>query len=254
MDDTFTPYVRQGRTTTPAVDEAGRVEIERERARRAEHLDKTAGLRRELLTVSGVRDVEAAMVCGCTCHPTVADLHRGGITCPCQLTPEERQEKRAAAMAVLARLSEAEAEQYEQARHAREIAVRARAEELDVEITSWGGMAPYVLRGVVDGRAFFFRERHDVWRVEIAGDDHPGSDPWTNRDDDSIVVAEGVSDIYDRATDTDVFYDVVVLDIAVDSVRTFLQRRTCLHEGAETYCPRCGVAMNRRDVWRTRTT
>lgn len=257
MDDTFMPYIRRGRVEIPAADgvvEARREEVAQERERRNQHLEQTAGMRRELLTVSGVRDIEAAMACGCSCHPTVADLHRGGATCPCQLTAEERQAKRAAALAELTRISEAQSQQYEQTRHARDSAIRTRAEELDVVVTSWGGMAPYVLRGVVDGRAFFLRERHDMWRVEIAGDDRPDIDPWTDRDGDSIVVAEGVSDVFDHAVNEGTFFDVAILDTAVSAVRSFLQRRSCPHDRAETYCPRCGVAMSRRDVWRTYTT
>ena len=65
---------------------------------RAERVRKEAEQRPARLaavrTGPSLRDLKAAADCGCSCHPRTADvdLHDGGPSCPCQQTPEERQQ------------------------------------------------------------------------------------------------------------------------------------------------------------------
>ena len=65
---------------------------------RAERTRREAELRPARLaavrTGPSLRDLDAAADCGCGCHPRAADvdLHDGGPSCPCQKTPEERQQ------------------------------------------------------------------------------------------------------------------------------------------------------------------
>lgn len=193
-----------------------------------------------------LRDLEAAVACGCSCHPRPADLnlHQGGVACPCQLTAEERKESFNDLLGILSEASASEASY--------ESDMRRRADEaaqgLNVEIREIGGGAPFVIRGVVDGRGFYLRERHDLWSVVISPDDDPLLDPWTlDRSIPVIEVASGDSVALERDA---VFDPVYALEIAVNAVRIFLLRRSCRHENAARFCPDCGVEMSQADAWR----
>lgn len=193
-----------------------------------------------------LRDLDAAIGCGCACHPRPSDpgLHEGGVTCPCQLTAAERAESLEELLELLSDGSE------EQEAHEGEMRRRAdvAAASLGVELRAIGGAAPFVIRGVVDGRGFYLRERHDVWSVVVAPDDDPVADPWMlDRRVPVIVVASGES----SALECDGVFDPVrALEVAVDAARIFLLRRSCLHHGAVRFCPVCGVEVSMADAWR----
>jgi hypothetical protein len=249
------PHVNRWVPPTDAERDAARADAEAfrawARARAAAERDATAPARRDVLSLGPeLRDVDAAMVCGCSCHPRPASmsLHDGGVTCPCQLTDAERAEARDRLFGMLAeRSSEEDVAAADQL--ARQEAV---AERLGVVIRSMGGEAPFVIRGVVDGRAFYLRERRDLWSVEIAGDESPLTDPWeAGIEVPSITVASGTSDDFDVDGG---FSDVRAVEVAVDAVRTFLLRRVCNHADAQRFCPVCGVEVADADVWRISTT
>lgn len=181
-----------------------------------------------------LRDVDAAADCRCSCHPRPADtqLHGGGESCPCQLTKEQRETAVEEFFANLdGSMSLRSPEEHEKF-------LSDLSETLDADIWEAGGGAPYVVRGVVDGRFFYLRERHDMWRVEIAPDNNPLLDIWVNtlpREANRIVVAEGtVSTLYNDD-------EANPVRVAVEAVRLFLARRECDHEGALRFCPHCGI-------------
>ena len=116
------------------------------------------------------------------------------------------------------------------------------ARHIGVTITSYGGLAPFVVTGTVDGRSFFLRSRHEAWRIEIADDDTPDTDPWTDHSCDTIEIASGPDHLL--ATSEHPGYDpVTVIDTCVTAVRTHLRTSTCTHsrrEPPDLYCRDCG--------------
>ena len=244
------PYVRR---TTPWTDEqkafmeseAVRIRASVEEQRRLEEPARRA----MLASGPSLRDLDAAVACGCSCHPRPAEtrLHDGGVSCPCQSTPEER----AAALDELRGvLQESSVGEFAYEERMREV-MDAAAGRLGVTIRHAGGWAPFVITGVVDGRGFYLRERHDCWHVEIAPDDDPLADPYTLRSDiPTIVVAEGVSE----ALEVDGAFDTVrALEVTVHAVRLFLLRRDCAHPYAQRFCPACGVEVADSAAWRVST-
>lgn len=202
--------------------------------------------RAAIATGPTLRDVEAAVVCSCSCHPRPADpgLHDGGVSCRCQLTDEQRSESLNELLGILSETAASEGSyETEMRRRADEAAAR-----LGVEVRDIGGAAPFVIRGVVDGRGFYLRERHDLWSVVIAPDDDPLADPWTlDRDVPVIEVASGDSAALEQGG---VFAPAHALEVAVNAVKLFLLRRSCPHENAARFCPACGVEVSRADAWR----
>lgn len=121
-----------------------------------------------------LRDPEAAADCHCGCHPKAADaeLHDGGRSCGCQLTPEKRH---LALKEFTEQLNDLDPDP---GRLVRRGGARSARRELGVSATWWLVAAPFVITGNVDGRGFYLRERHGSYRVTIAPDDDPGADPW----------------------------------------------------------------------------
>lgn len=121
--------------------------------------------------------------------------------------------------------------------------VRAEAAATGVTLLSCEGMAPFVITGVVEGRFFYLRERHDVYRVAMAPDDDPLADIWKNYDRADITVATGVSD--DFLDEQGTFAALAAFRLAVNAVRVALRRRNCVHQTAEGtwFCPDCGVQL-----------
>jgi hypothetical protein len=203
---------------------------------------------------SPLRDIEAAVDCGCSCHPSPGDpdSHDGGL-CRCQQTDAER----GAARATL--LSFFDGEDYEAERERDEhfaAELQAEAERLGVTATVKVPAAPFVITGVCDGRAFYLRERHGSWRVTIASDDHPLDDPReSSRDQTTIDIASGEDD--DFNDESGHFSQAVALRVTVASVRDALLRNTCEHETPDNvehrFCRRCGVALVDTDRWRWST-
>jgi hypothetical protein len=233
------PYVRRQPELSDSDRDRMLATLEQHRAEvKAEREAQAPARRRAILSGPALRDVEAAVGCLCSCHPRTAEVsfHNGGVTCPCQQTLEERQAAVRALAGSIPVVSFGDGD-------LREAAVR-----LGVELRSCLPAAPFVVSGVVDGRGFYLRERHDEYRVCIAPDSEPGSDPWhADGSVPEIVVAHGVTDnlLVEGRWDP-----VRALEVAVAAVRTFLLRRTCVHAVAENYCATCGVNMAHAAAWR----
>lgn len=239
----FVPYTYN--LTPPENSEENSVAVEQSMSAVRERWEAEKEKRVEVLG-SGpqLRDVDAAADCHCGCHPTPADthFHDGGVSCSCQLTQEERQvafeELFASLKGSMAQYSPQEHEQF----------LQELSELFDADIREAGGAAPYVVRGVVDGRFFYLRERHGIWRVEIAPDDDPLLDIWENSlppEVNRVVVAEGSASTLYR--DDDKTHPVRV---AVKAVKSFFLRRSCTHENIASFCPHCGIAADEIDQWK----
>lgn len=205
--------------------------------------------RESLRKVAGLRNATAAEECVCACHDQMGELHDQGRTCPCQLSAEERRAAFEEAMADLT--TEWYQPEAVAARAKAEAEFASEADRLGVNVESHGGGAPYLIIGSVDGRAFFLRERGEVWHVEIAGDLNPERNPWRYDGEASIVVAEGSTQQLEA--DDEAGFEITALRIAVEAVRTFLLRRACEHPGAGEWCQRCGVKRSEANLWRVYT-
>ena len=245
-----TPYIRRTVPWTAEQKAFMEAEVSRIRDSVEERRNAEEPARRAMLASGpSLRDIEAAVACGCSCHPRPAEthLHDGGVSCPCQSSVEER----AVALDVLREhLQEASTGEFAYEERMREV-MDAAAGRLGVTIRHAGGWAPFVVTGVVDGRGFYLRERHDCWSVEIAPDDDPLADPYVlSSDVPTIVVAEGVSE----ALEVDGAFDTVrALEVAVHAVRLFLLRRDCAHAHAQRFCPLCGVEVAAATAWQVFT-
>ncbi len=181
--------------------------------------------------------------CPCGCHPRFDTLHDGGFDCPCTWSRERRAESRAKLFEALAPTPEMLA-----------------AESLEeAELTAWFGAhpgvaakrtcfaAPEVWEGSVDGRSFYFRERHGEWRIEIdlAPDGHFAQRyVGTNEDGEMITDAVELTSGTEiaRGLESDLGTGAVEhLDFIVRRVREFIRGETCTHPGARQYCPDCGT-------------
>jgi hypothetical protein len=116
-------------------------------------------------------DVETGEPCSCSCHPHLpsGDLHDYGRACSCTRTKQER-------LAWWAEWRQEMDDYWESPEGIAEIDAREREEsELrqwlvddgGIVVTQFGGWAPEQWRGTVDGHSFYFRERHDHWRIEL---------------------------------------------------------------------------------------
>ncbi len=191
-----------------------------------------------VLVASGVslRDVTAALDCHCGCHPRVnLEMHEGGSRCPCQMTTEERHQSAADLLKLLSDLSHDNSESISE----EHISLREKADELGVEAEIACLAAPFAIAGNVDGRGFYLRERHGVYRVTISGDDDPGANPWSTRNYVSqLDIAQGDGSDFANVGEA--------LEIAVAAVRTYLRQRACTEphdESRSRYCPNCGEAL-----------
>ncbi|SDX57128.1 hypothetical protein SAMN05660209_00732 [Geodermatophilus africanus] len=123
-------------------------------------------------------------------------------------------------------------------------ALAARAAELGVRARIAVDGAPFVLAGTVDGRGFYLRERHGLWRVTIAPDEDPGVDPWTAGPSvPTLDIADGDAD---RLLVKGGFDVTRALDVAGGAVRSFLRQQACAHGRAlsgDRFCPVCGAAL-----------
>jgi len=118
----------------------------------------------------------------------------------------------------------------------------------------------------VDGHSFYFRERHDEWRIEldqrpsgyywraVIGTDHEGAPVYENREwEEGDIIASGTTDAEGYGTTL-----VERAQFIVDTIRIHLARRACTYHrgdlssieailGAPAYwCPTCGVRLPHR--------
>jgi hypothetical protein len=205
--------------------------------------------------------------CACACHPHLpeGDLHDYGFDCPCQHTAEERSEWFNSWMA--------DRDEYWDSPEGREVtAERVRNEAAlqawldanpDVTITEHGGMAPEQWYGAVDGHSFYFRERHDQWRIEL--DLRPSGRfyrAWVGGDFDDEAsfeereVEEG-DIIADGNTGVDGYGATLVerAQFLANAIRAYLRRQNCDVHRYElddleflcgrrlNWCPACGLRL-----------
>ncbi len=241
----FVPPPDEQVTASRAAFEARRAEEE------AARVAARPARRAAILAGPALRDVQAAVDCLCSCHPRPAngDLHDGGQSCHCQETEAERASHAQSFREMLTALAETseEAERFGRDRQAR---FDAEARVLGVEARIQVGAAPFVISGICDGRGFYLRERHGVYRVTISPDHDPGADAWAaDPTETSIDIAAGIEG---ELEEDGRFSPAAALRVAVRAVRTALARNRCAHRrvGSDPYCPSCGVPLAEADAWR----
>ncbi len=216
------------------------------------------------------RDVERGERCACSCHPRLPDddLHDFGFACPCSKTAADRDADHQRRMAEL--------DAFWASPRGEELTRRQQAEEeqlaawLDrdpgVTVHSHGGMAPEQWTGEVDGHSFYFRERSDLWRLEL--DLRPSGryvKTWTGGDLDDPAsfqpreIERG--DVIAEGTTTERGYGTTAVERArfiVDTIRTHLRRRDCQVHTVQLkelttllgdqleWCPACGERLSPR--------
>lgn len=207
----------------------------------------------------------SAKPCSCSCHPHLPDgtLHDHGRSCPCRLSPEERR---------------AQWESWDAERDAfwespEGLAITAQREADGAELAVWidddvgvvidrhGGMCPEQWEGTVDGHSFYFRERHDDWRIEL--DLRPTGrqmKAWTGNDvdgDNFELHDVTAGDIIAEGTIGASGYGSTPAQRAqfiVTTIRSHLARETCLVHADRAglgdaigirarWCPVCGAAL-----------
>jgi hypothetical protein len=186
--------------------------------------------------------------CLCSCHPQLSAQHGDGMDCPCTWHRERRE---AARRAWLTELHDSEWAKESRERHeAEEREIREwLAGQVDVTAERTSSYAPEQCEGAVDGHSFYFRERHDEWRIEldlspsgrfatrVVGANEQGQ-PVTEQVEmaEGEVIADGLAGALGPAATEH-------LDFIVRIIREHLWRRSCTHGGAFLYCPRCGARM-----------
>lgn len=149
-----------------------------------EHLDQLYNMPIEqALGIDGLRDVEAALDCLCSCHtrwfgqpsnaryPGTKDKdphHDGGKSCPCQRTEEERKQS---SLDFRKWLDEHHRWLEESGIAQAQRRDKAEAEELALSygFSEWKFLsiaAPLQWEGTYQGDYIYFRERHGTWRLE----------------------------------------------------------------------------------------
>jgi hypothetical protein len=180
--------------------------------------------------------------CSCSCHPRFELTHDGGFDCPCTWSAERREQVRAAWL-----------EDAPWREELREAADREQR-ELEAWLSGEPGVtarrtcfaAPEIWEGAIDGRSFFFRERHGQWRIEIdLAPDGRFAERLTGVGSDGELQTEPVeltSGIeIASGLDEDLGGTAVEhLAFVVETVRAHLRAESCRHEDARAYCPDCG--------------
>lgn len=214
------------------------------------------------------RDVESGELCPCSCHSRLpeSDFHDYGLGCGCARTAKDR---RRAQDEWRNRI-----EEFWESPEGKRIRSRERAAEAEVEawlatqrgvvIHSHGGLAPEQWRGEVDGHSFYFRERHDEWRIELdlrasgrfarafVGTDVDGDARFEERElSEGDMIAHGTTNVDGYGTTS-----VERAKFIVDTIRVYLAREGCnLHVrdlssiaallGREVrWCPACGTRVS----------
>lgn len=207
--------------------------------------------RRRLLAAGPpLRDVESALECLDSCHPRVdvTDRCEGGTSCRCQDTEEQaaaRKEKQNEAWRSLRDMWDTPEEH---AREAKEQAAVAEAvERLGVDVSVCGGAAPFNIAGVVDGLAFYVKERHQHFRVQVAPPERPLFEIYKEAggQGELEIMAGPDVDLYEGDSGVEA---VNALTNAVMWVRDYQRRSGCSHiltneKGSIQFrfCPICGI-------------
>jgi hypothetical protein len=202
---------------------------------------------------SGI-DVEAASRCRCGCHPSPGRSVHSERGCECQLSPEQltelERDRSIRVAAARARLS-TYGVRPDPARFDHALATVTASLELTARVRSDG--VEFVVSGMCDGRGWYLRERDDLYRVTIAPDGDPGSDPWdTPATTPKIDIAEGdiveITSNYPFSRERDL---AAAITVAADAVRLYLLRLNCIHEESTVtghrFCCRCGIRLREPD-------
>jgi len=246
-----------------AGDPDDRPQREEERAR--QRSDVRTRYAAHLVRSAGVDDVTAHLVlaalfdhrtddsspCLCSCHARLpeGELHDAGFDCRCGWDEDRRRTEKGKWRASLEDYwASAEGEE-------RKLAWKAERAELAAWLAAHPGVsaeqttaaAPEQWEGTVDGRSFYFRERHGDWRLEL--DLEPtghfanrviGPGPDGELRTESVettagtVIGEGVESALGQST-------VDHLDFIVRAIREHIRGETCAHIGAVNFCPACGA-------------
>jgi hypothetical protein len=213
-------------------------------------------------------DVTTGERCRCSCHPRLpeSDLHDYGFACVCGHTAEEWRRHWAEWKGGV--------DEFWASPEGRRVAAARRAEEdelavwladnPDVDVGKHGGLAPEQWWGEVDGHSFYFRERHDHWRIEL--DLRPSgrfSRVWVggDLDDDASFEPREIEEgeVVAVGTTADEGYGTTPVErirFITTTIRTKLGREACdvhLSERADlellfgrplAWCPACGVRLS----------
>jgi hypothetical protein len=213
------------------------------------------------------RYVETGERCRCSCHPRLpeTDLHHYGFACGCTRTPADRQSAFGQWRNSF--------EEFKQSPEGQRIAAAEQAHEAelqawvgaqdDVIVHSHGGFMPEQWHGEVDGHRFYFRERHDEWRIEldlrpsgrfvqaIASTANDGTVSYQERQvDEGDVIAHGTTSAEGYGT-----RPVERAQFIVDTIRIHLIRQACTYHRDDLssieaalgiharWCPACGTRL-----------
>jgi hypothetical protein len=279
VDDEPKLYVTDFSQSPGATEYRERVERARREARtryrdhlaaalRQDGVAQPDGLAEDVLDVLTVwRYIDSGERCRCACHPRLpeTDLHDYGFDCVCQRTPgDRRQAFNEWRNSVAEFWRSPEGQQIKADELAEETELQAwLTEQRGVVVGSHGGLIPEQWSGQVDGRRFYFRERHGEWRIELdlrpsgriarvfLGADAKGDARYEDRElDEGDVIAHG--------TTADEGYGTTPLQRAqfiIDTIRIHLIRQACTHHhddiptlqailGTQVcWCPTCGTRL-----------
>jgi hypothetical protein len=245
---------------------------EEERARReaeraAQHARVRTRYGRHVVDVVGVDEITAELVmsalfdhfdvvtgepCQFGNHPKLPEPDSNGdegFDCRCGWNQERRDAEHAAWCARWEELQNSAESLADQARWA--------AEQAEVE--AWIGAHPGVVarqtstacpeqwEGSVDGRSFYFRERHGQWRIEL--DMEPNgrfAQRFVGTDEAGEMVTEPVE--LTEGTESAQCVEAALGETTIDhlafivrTIRDHVTGEKCPHAGALVYCPTCGV-------------
>lgn len=207
--------------------------------------------------------------CHCSCHPRLpsSDLHDYGFACPCQQTVEERRRSLAGWRAERDAFWDSPEGRRISAEHDAQEAALAAWIDLhpDVVVRSHGGLAPEQWTGVVDGHSFYFRERHDEWRIELdlrpsgrfakvwVGGAMDDDDSFEQKElDEGDVIADGITSVEGYGTTP-----VERIQFILAVIRSHVRRQRCdvhtamaddlelLFGDRLAWCPACGTKLGR---------
>lgn len=236
MDPTHHPALPSERPDPSVVGDVDALRQKVEQDRQA-----AAPARRAALDAGpALRDSDAADACLCSCHPRGEDraLHDGGVSCPCQQSPQERSASRERLFAVLAELSAAQ----DVRAQAEQAAVAAAAADLGLAQVSAGGAAPYQVEGVCDGLFFVLRERHGQFDVRVPDEQAgPDADPREAQVGYYRIAAGDAEQLYGDRDDL-----ARPVYVAARAVRRYLARLSCTHAhtpAGSRVCCGCGMEL-----------
>jgi len=218
--------------------------------------------------LTGWRYIDSGERCSCSCHPRLPErnFHDYGFGCVCAQTPEDRRRAFDGWRNDIHAFWESpEGQRIKAAERAAEAELEAwLVAQPGVVVHSHGGIAPEQWRGEVDGHTFYFRERHDEWRIELdlrpsgrfvkafVGTDSDGKPKCEERElDEGDVIAHGTTNVEGYGSTP-----VERAKFIVDTIRVHLVRDSCkLHAedlssieallGREVrWCPACGIRLS----------